>query len=69
MFQIPDHLRSDEDSTVYNLDVEGNVYGKLYGSLFQHKSKIFLKRPNVRVLLQTEQIAYRQQQTGKFKMS
>ena len=63
-FQIPDHLRSDEDATVYTLDVEGNVYGKLFGSLFQHKSTISLKRPNVRVLLQTEQLTYKQQQTG-----
>ena len=65
--QIPDHLRSDDDSTVYTLDVEGNVYGKLYGSLFQHKSKISLKRPNVKVLLQTEQLIYKQGQTGGSK--
>jgi len=63
--QIPDHFRSDDDTTSYSLDVEGNSYGKLHGSLFQHISRIKLKRQKVRVILQTEQNVYRQKQTGK----
>ncbi len=54
-------------ANIWPQDVEGNVYGKLYGSLFQHKSKISLRRPNVKVLLQTEQLIYRQRQTGNDK--
>ena len=63
--KVPDHLKSDHRHTEYQLLVEGNAYGRFHGSLFLHKEKLKLRRPDVDILLETEQPLYRQGQIGK----